>query len=262
MDPSSDFPFSCLNYDCSLEIFSYLNVEDALNLRLVSKEWKNRAEEENGGKSILEKINVVRAHLFGKERWLYETGLKLKEPYLPWQYAYELLNASCPFWEGRKIYQTHTLVMMVPNISLEEFEDQIFPNVNRDPKPFYREFSPHFAEIIKEKQLDEASWVLFTNQLIEGTQGKSISDQELVLKKYIEYRAPTIVEAVICIFARYVMEGECEFGVKPLTYVRCAEVIKDWPVCIGGFEKGGLEISGSFYFGAGHEGIAPIKPIV
>ncbi len=112
-DSVNSLPVQFGNYELPSEIaqkvFSYLGAEPLAKCNQVSRTWRAATTE-------LAKNAFFREVAFGKEKWEHYFGEVVEEPPLP-DDIYQILTSLCPFWEGKRIYETHKLVLIPATVN-------------------------------------------------------------------------------------------------------------------------------------------------
>ncbi len=183
---------------------------------------------------------------FGKEMWATYLGDIGDEPPLPPDIK-AILSAPCPFFSGKKVEETHLLVLIPKTVNGKALTLQTIGELVKKPlkgtPTQYRDF--RLGEY-KDPPVDSSHWVLMTRDVIPGSLSKSYVEQQKVLKGYIEkaqlpYEVPCIIEATTCIFMEFLHSGKYLYSKDPWTYTRCQEKYnKDWQLCVGCFASAGL----------------------
>jgi hypothetical protein len=191
---------------------------------------------------------------FGKAEWGTYFGDVGIEPPLPLNID-EILNSPCPFWPGKKVCETHLLVLVPQTVnsqsltlkSLGEFVQKPL----QGPATKYSYF--HLGEY-SDPLAPPSHWVLLTRDVIEGSRNKSYKEQQDLLAKYcnqaqVTYEVPKVLDATVCILMEHVRSGTWLYGREPVTFTRCQEKYDaDWQLGVGGFGSSGLYFS---HYGAG-----------
>ena len=89
--------------------------------------------------------------------------------------------------------------------------------------------------------------------MIPGSRSKSYTDQKKLVathaqKSGIPYTLPHALDVTTAILMHYVETGERLYNDNPFTYTRCHESVTNnqWPVAIGGFSSGGLDVNNNW----------------
>ena len=198
---------------------------------------------------------------FGKEMWATYLGDIGVEPPLPPDIK-AILSASCPFFLGKKVEETHVLVLIPKTVNSKPLTLQTLGELVKNPlkgtSTQYRNFYP--GEY-KDLPTDSSYWVLMTRDVIPGSRNKSYTGQQKLLNGYIEkiqlpYEVSPILDATICIFMEFLRSGKYLYGQDPCTYTRCQKTWNEgYQLCVGGLASAGLHFlncySGSDLIGLG-----------
>lgn len=162
---------------------------------------------------------------FGKEAWEDYFGAVDEEPALP-DNINEILNSDCPFCLGKKIKETHLLVMIPSTVNNEPFTLHQLRPLSRNPKKgnlsdcvYNSKIKSLMKDLGREVAL-QPYWILMTRKVVENDTRNSLSLKD----KYPEYDYPKVLEAATVILTHYVRNGEWLYE-EEFTY--CQEVIKD-----------------------------------
>jgi hypothetical protein len=199
---------------------------------------------------------------FGPKEWFIHFGTHLRNvPRLPPNIA-EILSASCPFWLGKKVHETHFLVL-VPQavddqpLTLETLGELVKKPLTDSATPY----SYFKLGAYTDSAVSSSHWVLLTRDVIEGSRNETYPDQQTLLseKGHGVYAVPTLLDATVCIFLEHIRSGTSLYGHSPWTYTRCQEKYNaDWQLCVGGFDPAGLRIDYSSNDDE-HDGVAGFR---
>ncbi len=201
---------------------------------------------------------------FGKEMWATYIGDIGDEPPLPPDIK-AILSAQCPFFPGKKVEETHLLVLIPKTVNGKPLTLQTLGELVKKPlkgTPTKYEYC-NIGEY-KDLPTESSHWVLMTRDIIPGSRSKSYVEQQKLLKGYIEktqllYEVPPILEATTCIFMEFLRSGKYLYGQDPWTYTRCQEKYnKDWQLCAGGLASAGLFVDNCI-FDLGGVGLGPCR---
>lgn len=236
-----------------IKIFSKLRPADLERSGIVCKKWQVLASD----KLLWDAMSPPEI-AFGAKQWLEFFGVDIGEvPPLP-KNIDQILQSDCPIWEGKKVGETHMLVLVPKVIKTANGEEEpltinnfgklikpYFPD-NKDKEDGYRYF---WTEIIKEqgdKPIDKSCWVLMTKDVLPDSRKVNYTKQqnivaELAKKTKADYKVPNALAAIVSIITQYVKtSGTYLFNDNPRTYTRCQEEIRDCQVVVGGFAPAGL----------------------
>jgi hypothetical protein len=208
---------------------------------------------------------------FGKEAWEDYFGAVGEGPALP-DHIEEILDSDCPFWPGKKVKETHLLVLIPTHVNGTSFTLDLLKELVESPKQGHStRFSLDYSEGTIQKIFEakgprkHAYWALMTRDLLPGSRGKTYRDQQALLQQYTgtgaNYRLPSVLEASTVILSHYVRSKERCYT---RTYTYCEEKIDNTkPVCVGGFSDKNRSLT--IYYNRGSltcpcdEGIALIQ---
>lgn len=230
-----------------LHIFSFLNIEDLGRSQIVSRQWRTLASH----KSLWDPTIY-----FGPEKWIqYFREIEiLQRP----KNIIKALNSPCPIWPGKKIKDTHILMLIPKSINGEEEILAGFSRlIKRSLKNEYGNgmnisIDPLLLNILrKHHQSQPSHWVLMTKDVIPGSTNKTYDEQEILVKKLAQesnapYEIPTALDALICIYMYFVNCGIRLFNDDPKNYTRCQIINKnsadELNVVIGNFSLDHLDV--------------------
>jgi hypothetical protein len=246
-----------LPQELNFEIFSYLDEIELARCSLVNKTWKGLASDEALWKALIPKI------AFGKTQWEKYFGDIGEEPPLP-KDIHKILKSPCPFCPGKKVEETHMLVLIPKTIDDKPLTLKTLGDFVKTPK---KGNATNYSLFNWDKAINEhgnqtiikSYWVLMKKNVIKGSESnifkenyKANRDPQAFIDKFsinkriwIDYKVPNLLDAAICIFMHYVRFGECLFDRDSGGYIRCQEKIGNYGVVIG-FSSQGLQISSSY----------------
>jgi hypothetical protein len=204
----------------------------------VCKAWKKIAEKQ------LNTFSHEKA--FGPKEWFIYFGTHLRNvPRLPPNIA-EILSSPCPFWLGKKVHETHLLVLVPQTINGQPLTLEILGELVKTPLTGHAtEYGYFFLGEYTDPIAPFSHWVLMTYDVIEESHNKSYPNQQTLLsqKGHGVYAVPTILDATVCIFMEYVRSGTRLYSDSPWTWTRCQEKYgANWQLGVGGFALGGLGV--------------------
>lgn len=166
--------------------------------------------------------NVIPEMALGKEIWEKHFGSIEAEPPLP-KNIDQILNAPCPFWPGKKIKDTHILVLIPKTINNQPLSLNVLDNLARNPKmgsATELNFSHDKRRVeIGNCASGDTQWALMTKDIVPKSTDKMFQDQVNKLYKYTkDYTFPEAYEAAACILLHFLSTGERLFSKK---YIRC-----------------------------------------
>lgn len=200
--------------------------------------------------------------VFGKQAWEYyfdEIGI---EPALP-SNINTILEASCPFWHGKKIRDTHLLVLIPAKVNGKHFSLNLLEMLIQHPqnngyKAQYRHYDRHIRQKIGCYTPLQSYWLLMTRDILPGSSDKCYQEQQQLVDDHanstgLPYKLPNALEAATTILMHHVRKGEYLFSNAPRTYTRCKEWVgyadhKCLPTTVGGSYFAGLDVDYDFHF--------------
>lgn len=194
---------------------------------------------------------IAKYGVFGRKQWQYH-GIQIgNAPALPEGIA-EIMEGDCPIWPGKKVSETHRLVLMPETVNGKPLTLNSFSEIGQK-KSFSSENGYRYIwnEIVKEigdTPIGKSYWVLITKELIPESLGKSYDDLQTVLadlsgSSSSDYEAPLALEAAVFLLTQYFEGGTPLFANK---YTRCQEKVDDEDLCVGDIylaaNLGGIEV--------------------
>ena len=189
---------------------------------------------------------------FGAEKWNKYFGNVGIEPPLPPNIE-NILNSSCPFWPDKKVRDTHLLFLVPATVDGKPLTLNSFQELIQKPKKGYKTQYKFYDSYVKNElgnQSTSSHWVLMTRDIIPGSRGKSYEDQKKLVATHAKnsgqpYELPKALDVTIGILIEHVQTATKLYSDNPFIYTRCQEKVGEnrWPVAIGGFAAGGLDIS-------------------
>ena len=198
---------------------------------------------------------VFRDEAFGKKEWEKYFGEVGEEPPLPANIE-EILNEPCPFWENKKVKETHLLVLIPNTINGKPFTmnylGELIQNLESGHSTKYGYYYNGAKEAVGDKSYP-SHWVLMTRDIIPGSRGKSYSDCCGLIANHSKetgfpYGLPHLLEATASILMHYVRTGERLYSENPRTDLYSQDVDKDNALVVGSFASGGLNVHGRVDF--------------
>ena len=184
--------------------------------------------------------------LVGALEWTVCVGAVEKLP-LP-EGMLEILSQPCPVLGGRKVGETHVLVLIPEKVNgqpltLNSFEKLVSRYFQKRPLMGFK--SPIAAEY-GDTPSGPAHYVLLTKNVLPGSRNLWIEDSQKMVstvanRSHFPYEVPHVLEAVVCICMNFFALGTRLFGEAPSTYTRCQEqILNKYKVIVGYFTERGL----------------------
>jgi len=205
-----------------------------------------------GGKApVIQKgqLEGLETYAFGKAKWETYFGDIGEEPPLPHD-IHEILAGRCPFDSKKTVRETHMLVLVPATVGGVPLTLNLLGELVKKPKggghaTQYRDVWQDLFDQYGAVPCQESHWVLMSRDVLPGTRKKSFRDQCAILAGFGDFRAPTLLEAAVCIFMEHVATGNRLYGDNPWTCTRCVEECEE--TAIGGFSAGGLYVRNGIY---------------
>ena len=200
------------------------------------------------GCKIIPYLSLSALGAFGPKEWETYFGVHIRNvPPLPHNMT-EILNSPCLFWPGKKVHETHLLVLIPEAVNDRPLDLKYLGELVQKPlqghATKYRWFLT-LASILIEPA-PKTHWVLMTRKVIEGSRNKKYEEEQALLDSYsqkakIPYEIPTVLDASTCLFMEYVRSGTWLYGDNPMTYTLCQEKYNaDYHLVVGGGSAAGL----------------------
>lgn len=257
---ASDFTLS-FPKEIILEVLSYLDDAELAKFQQVNKKCKALASEESLWNALTPRI------AFGKKQWATYFGDIGKAAPLP-KGIHKILKSPCPFWPGKKVEETHMLVLIPETVNGEPLNLKTWGELVKAPKEGHAtQYRFIWDTIINEhgnQATTKSHWMLMTNYVIEGSSNKNYTDQQILIAEFakkteINYEVPNVLDATIGIFMHYIRFGERLFNADNdlWVYTRCQEKAKDRQIVVGGFSPAGLAVC--YFIDRHNVGVAALR---
>ena len=196
------------------------------------------------------RLNFLNRVCFGKSLWAQYFGDIGEAPALP-SAIHSILTGPCPFWEGRKVYETHLLVLIPARVNGAPFSLNLLGELIQTPqggghRTEYRIYNSDVAEQLGAASPASSYWMLMTRDVLAGSRDKSYAKQQALVADYADYALPSSLEAATAILLHHVRTGERLYSDAPWTFTRCRDQVdlsgNYYPVILGGFSSAGLHV--------------------
>lgn len=148
----------------------------------------------------------------------------------------EILNEPCPIWRGKKIRETHVLTLLPQTVEGELLTVDHLHKLRSEYKLAPVRYSE--APALSGPSVSKSYWFLMTKDVLPDTRGKKYDVQLSELRRYRDYRVPTILEATAVVVTQY---AKTKKGIYPTdTFTRCQEQILNFEKKIGAAIIGGF----------------------
>lgn len=206
--------------------------------------------------------SAIPSMAFGRAEWAKYFGDVGAEPPLPANIM-EILNSQCTFWPDRQVKDTHLLVLVPNTVNKKPFNLNLLSEMIQGPKAGYKTQYRYYSDHVKNELGNKtfpSHWVLLTHDVIPDSRNQTYDNQKKLVQRHaqqsaIPYELPTGLETTTAILMEHVKTGKRLYSDSPATWTRCLEKVNNnqWPVDIGGFSSGGLDVDG--YWGGGLHGV-------
>jgi hypothetical protein len=201
-------------------------------------------------------VRLLALKTLGEVEWKHYFGEVGSVPDLPRDMA-TILDSACPFWPGKKVRDTHLLVLIPATVDEAPFTLNLLEELVQHPKPGggktrYRYYNGTVKAQIGAAPPAASYWLLMTCDVLPESRGKTYAHQKKLVADHakrtnLPYELPKALEAVTAILTRYVRGGE-QWHSKSnhsWTYTRCQGLIYGgYPAVVGGFGSSGLSVDG------------------
>ena len=226
-------------------IFCDLSLHALALCARVCKTWKEIATKH---------INAfTHERAFGPKEWYTHFGSRLRNvPRLPVNIV-EILNAPCPFWPNKKVYETHVLCLVPQTVDGQPLTLRLLGELIQKPlqghatKYQYLELGEY-----PDPSAPKSHWALLTQDVVGESRSKTFEEQQALIASFsqkakVPYEVTTILDANVCILMEYVRTGARLYSDKPYTNTRCQEEWNaDRQLVVGGFAPSGLCVVSNF----------------
>jgi hypothetical protein len=199
---------------------------------------------------------------FGKTKWATYFGDIGEEPPLP-DNINEILERPCPLSPGKKIKETHLLVLIPATVNGYPFTLNSLGALIQEPK---KGFKTHYTDCdflvrdYRDLPVQRSYWVLMSRDIVHGSKYNTYQAHNQIVANLaqntgIPYTVPKVLEATTCILMHHLMTGERLYTDDPTnthkqTYTRCQEFSnqkQEWTFVVGNFSEESFCISDSHY---------------
>jgi len=149
---------------------------------------------------------------FGKAVWTKYFGSIGEEPPLP-SNIHQILDGCCPFWPGKKVRETHMLILIPSTINDHSLTINHLEKIVRHPKGGgYSTEMVRYPRQVGNMCAPHNYWILITKDVIPDSLGKSYEQQCQIIRSYSQYKLPRLVEITISMLLAYIKTGQSLFG--------------------------------------------------
>jgi hypothetical protein len=202
-----------------------------------------------------EDVRLLALKTLGEVEWKHYFGEVGPAPDLPISMT-AILDSTCPFWPGKKVRDTHLLVLIPAKVNGQPFSLNLLSDLIQHPnngghKARYSYYNSHVQAQIGAESPSVSYWLLMTRDVLPGSRNKTYADHKKIVAAHasrssLPYELPKALEAATTILTHHVRNGERLYSNSPWTVASCQELISyrsgEYPVVIGGFAPSGLDV--------------------
>jgi NLR family CARD domain-containing protein 3 len=175
----------------------------------------------------------------GPEEWAKYFGEVGDVPPLPADID-SILESQCPFWDDKKVKETHLLVLIPAKVGTDDFTLNLLRKLVEEPSGKGNKTCAQGNEYNLGTQLESKSyWVLMTRDVLPDSRNKPYDAQNELATKHEHYAVPGVLEAATAIFLHHVRTGERLYETG--TYMRCQSSEAQNTFTVGYFSSDGLK---------------------
>jgi len=207
------------------------------------KERRKLEEIECKQKEVEEQVSQL---AFGKADWERFFGDVGVEPPLPKDIV-EVLKSPCPYWGGKRIEETHLLVLIPQSVNGRPLTLSTLQELTQGPKgggsaTQYRHYDGDVRKEHGDQPVPRSYWALMTKDVLPNSRNKTYGEQQALIKG--PYTVPGVLEMATGIMMHHVKRGERLYTDSPNTYTRCLEQVcgNQYRVVVGSFGSSGLDV--------------------
>ena len=201
-------------------------------------------------KTALPKEESFPKTAFGKAKWKKYFGDIGVEPPLPKDIV-EVLKSPCPYWGGKRVEETHMLVLIPQAINGKPLTLNTLQQLIQAPQGegHATKYEYYYKDTQKEiggQSVPSSYWALITKDVLPNSRSKTYAEQQALIKG--PYAVPGALEIATGILMHHAQTGERLYSDSPDTYTRCQEKLSNgYRVVVGSFGSSGLHV-GSFRY--------------
>lgn len=217
---------------------SYLNLTTLGDCRRLNKRCRSLVMKE----SFLWRVYTEGS--FGERKWAIFLGDVKAKSRLP-RNIHEIMQEECPFWPGKKVIETHMLLLIPAKVDSMPLTLKGLDFLGRKPRQGRpKQYDKTSWELVCEMMnqpagmsVEKTQWVLMTKELLPGSHSLSYLDQCALLensntKQKVKYVVPRAIELAVAHFAKGISSEQPLHGL--LNYSRCQETREDQQLAIAG----------------------------
>jgi hypothetical protein len=202
-------------------------------------------------------VRLLSLKTLGEVEWRHYFGEVESAPDLPRDMA-TILDSACPFWPGKKVRDTHLLVLIPATVdeapfTLNLLEELIQHPKNGEKKTRYRHYNDTVKAQIGASSPAASYWLLMTCDVLPESCSKKYVDQRELVANHarrtgLNYEVPKALEAATAVLMHHVRSGRRLRSAHPRTFTRHQDLIRspfggEYPAVVGGFGSSGIVVS-------------------
>jgi hypothetical protein len=183
----------------------------------------------------------IPAPVFGAGAWHQYFGEVGVAPPLPSEID-EILGGPCPFWPGKRVKDTHLLVLIPATVDGHAFTLDLLEELIQNPRrgghsARYFLYDDEIQRSSGDVYSSSSYWVLLTRDVLPGSRKKPYAIQQALVaaqSSHVDdfpYAIPNVLEAATAILSHYVRSGDRLYeeasGELPSTSTRCTALLED-----------------------------------
>ena len=162
----------------------------------------------------------------------------------------EILKAKCPFFPDKRVFQTHKLVLMHGDASIDS-QGKLTTLRGMDG----------VSTDLRQKKVGKPYWALITCDVIPDSRNQWYKDQKALVAKKAGYELPTVLEAITLVTMHLQKTGQYLLPENPWTYTRCKETNENMPLVVGAFAPAGLDVRRHFDYPVECSGVLAVRKL-
>ena len=182
---------------------------------------------------------------FGKAKWERFFGDVGVEPPLPKDIV-EVLKSPCPYWGGKRIEETHMLVLIPQTVNGRPLTLNMLQELIQSPQgggsaTQYGGYNSNVKNEHGDQSVSKSYWALITKDVLPNSRNKTYAEQQALIKG--PYAVPGALETATGILMHHAQTAERLYSDNPQTYTRCQETLSNgYRVVVGSFGSSGLGV--------------------
>ena len=237
-------------YAAQQKIASLEQVVQPLREKALQEEKRRIAEEQERvrqaelERKMKEELSQI---WFGKAKWEKYFGDVGVEPPIT-QEIVEALKSPCPYWGGKRVEETHMLVLIPQTVNGRPLTLSMLQEIIQNPREGgsatqYSNYHDYVRKEHGDQPVPRSYWALMTKDVLPNSRNKTYGEQQALIKG--PYTVPGALEIATGILMHHVQTGEKLYPDSPDTYTRCLEQVSgnQYRVVVGSFGSSGLNLT-------------------